>query len=224
MAFSQRPPGKSSRMGAMRSSEKLDEKATPRPGWHLTWSTIYSVPALFPLIDLACRGDHTTYIAIKVLTAKATGLHLGGLLHDFEFLQAIATLDPHQAQSLPHLRDHFLTTSPHGEHLCLVLDLLGTDVHTFRLFAPSHTVKLPIVQKIAADVVDALASLHSLNIVNAGACTSRVHFIPDLTLERYQTRQHTVCFGLGREAALCHAAAGWCQLSDPSLAARTGLE
>ena len=102
----------------------------------------------------------------------ATELARKGLTNELEFLQAIATsFTPNVLLRLPLLLDHFFTAGPHGEHLCLVFDLLSTDIGTFRHSAPGKALPLHIVQKVTADVVDALAALHSIDIIHTGLST-----------------------------------------------------
>jgi serine/threonine-protein kinase SRPK3 len=162
-----------------------------------TWLVSYTVYVCFYFrclsasLTLPTRTDKKAYKAMKILTAKATEMIRCGMLNELDVLQTIMTSHPYSAV-LPRLRDHFFTTGPHGEHLCLVLDLLSTDVGAFRLSSPTKTLALHIVQKVAGDMVEALKELHSINIIHTGALTGPLmsRLFSDFTLNRCQARQH----------------------------------
>jgi serine/threonine-protein kinase SRPK3 len=66
------------------------------------------------------------------------------------------------------LRDDFEEQGPHGVHLCLVMDILSTDVSSFRRSAPGKCLPLYMTRMIVALIVKSLESLHDLNIIHAG--------------------------------------------------------
>ncbi|KAH0826201.1 hypothetical protein J3R83DRAFT_5637 [Lanmaoa asiatica] len=69
---------------------------------------------------------------------------------------------------LPYLVDHFETGGPHGQHLCLVLPVLSTDVGRFRRSAPSKRLRCSTVKIIVAQVLEALVTLHAAHIIHTG--------------------------------------------------------
>jgi serine/threonine-protein kinase SRPK3 len=69
---------------------------------------------------------------------------------------------------LPRLFADFETDGPHGQHLCLVMSLLSTDVSSFRRSAPTKKLGLQTVKTIIVQVVEALRSLHAAHIIHTG--------------------------------------------------------
>jgi serine/threonine-protein kinase SRPK3 len=70
--------------------------------------------------------------------------------------------------TLPYLFDHFETEGPHGHHLCLVEQVLSTDVSVFRRSAPSERLGSRTVKIIIAQVLEALVPLHAAGIIHTG--------------------------------------------------------
>lgn len=69
---------------------------------------------------------------------------------------------------LPDLLDHFDTEGPYGQHLCLVLPVLSTDISRFRRSTPSKKLGFPTVKIIVAQVLEALVALHDAQIIHTG--------------------------------------------------------
>lgn len=115
------------------------------------------------------------------------------MLNELEILQVIMSSHRFSAV-LPRLRDHFFIAGPHGVHLCLVLDLLSTDIGTFRLSSPTKTLALHIVQKVAGDVVQALKELHSINVIHTGLYTSPLSHLVTLTLHSTDVKPDNILF------------------------------
>ena len=74
------------------------------------------------------------YLAAKILTLEGTSLHAAKKMQELEFLKTIQCCE--DINSLPILRDDFFVNGPGGRHLCLVMDLLSTDVSSFRCQFP----------------------------------------------------------------------------------------
>jgi serine/threonine-protein kinase SRPK3 len=70
---------------------------------------------------------------------------------------------------LPLLRDDFKEIGPHGVHLCLIIDILTTDISNFRRSAAGKHPSLRMATIIVVLVVESLESWHDLNIMHAGA-------------------------------------------------------
>ena len=101
---------------------------------------------------------------MKILTVHATRGHQQ---NELEYLEAIRNLGDDQSY-LPILRDNFKEIGPHGVHLCLVMDVLSTDVSIFRRSAPGKRLLLYITKMIVALITESLVSLHDLNIIHTG--------------------------------------------------------
>ena len=52
--------------------------------------------------------------------------------------------------------------------MCFVMNLLSTDVSSFRRSAPNKALKPYIVKNIICQVLEALMQLHSLDIIHTG--------------------------------------------------------
>jgi serine/threonine-protein kinase SRPK3 len=117
--------------------------------------------------DHAFRASDTAqYYAAKILTVHATTLHQQGLLLELEILRSIKQLTG--IHKLPHLFSDFEIAGPHGQHLCLVMSVLSTDISSFRRSAPSKQLGLQTVKIIVVQVVESLVSLQAAHIIHTG--------------------------------------------------------
>ena len=76
-----------------------------------------------------------------------------------------------QFKSLPELLDVF--SIPHSQqpvHMCMVMDVLGTDVGSFRRRSPNKALPPYTVRIIMKQAVEGLAELHNAGIVHTGIC------------------------------------------------------
>jgi hypothetical protein len=69
---------------------------------------------------------------------------------------------------LPYFVEHFKERGPHGDHLCLVMHVLGSDVGTFRRAAPRKHLTLHMTKIVVAITLEALEQLHDLGIIHTG--------------------------------------------------------
>ncbi|KAM6504154.1 Protein kinase-like domain containing protein [Amanita muscaria] len=113
------------------------------------------------------------YVAVKILSAHATEVQ-GKVACEGEILEKIQ----HQGSSSNHLgsshvlglRDHFNLTSNHGNHLCLVTDVLGSTLLSLRDQLGGGGFPTRLVKKIASQCLLALDFLHSECEVIHTAC------------------------------------------------------
>lgn len=104
------------------------------------------------------HADVKTYVAIKILTADATKMFPS---EEYEVFTKIGSADPGHPgfQHCLVLRDHFLTTSPAGDHMCFVTDVLGSCLKTLR--PPDRkTFTVPVAKRIIRQLLLALDYLH----------------------------------------------------------------
>jgi len=108
--------------------------------------------------------DGSKYQAAKILTVEATKRHQDGSSLEVEILKAIA--EDGDTYNLPILNNTFEHSGPHGHHLCLVTDVLSSDVGSFRRTAPKKALPVYMTKIIIAQVAEALKDLHRLNIIH----------------------------------------------------------
>jgi len=77
------------------------------------------------------------------------------------------------------LKDHFWHTGPHGQHKCLIFDLMGENLLAVIRFFDSTGLPMPMVKKICADTLRGVAHIQSRNIVHT-----------DIKLENVLIRRH----------------------------------
>lgn len=82
------------------------------------------------------------------------------------FLQQIAPCE--DINSLPILEDSFEEQGPEGTHLCIVLQLMSTDVSSFRRSSPTNALPLHVVKIIVLQTLEGLVQLHELDIIHTG--------------------------------------------------------
>ena len=87
-------------------------------------------------------------------------------MQELRFLKKIA--DCEDINGLPVLRDNFTITSHFGEHLCLLMDPMSSDVGSLRRSSPTKCLPIYMVKNIVASVLEGLEQLHDLSIVHTG--------------------------------------------------------
>ena len=118
------------------------------------------------VISLSKSYRSGKYLAAKILTLEGTSRHATGQIQELQFLKAIQVCD--DINSLPVLRDDFFVDGPRGRHLCFVMDLLSTDVSSFRRQFPKKALPAFWVKNIIALVLEGLEQLHDLGIIHTG--------------------------------------------------------
>lgn len=76
---------------------------------------------------------------------------------------------------LPTMRDYFHMALPHdprGIHLALVMGVNSGNLEALRRSSPTGRLPGPLVQHIVSELLLAMTTLHSLNIIHAGMCAN----------------------------------------------------
>ena len=114
------------------------------------------------------RDHDNKFFALKILTLEATEEHAKGRMLERKIMQ---TLRRHgEMEHLPYLVDTFDIDVGRGkQHICFVLNLLGSDVASLRRSALQKALPVHVVRVIIRHVLTALSYLHKLGIVHTGA-------------------------------------------------------
>lgn len=152
------------------------------------------LPRLDDMMHIVRRPGYK-YLAAKILTTEATNRNKARKMREREFLNEIVSRDT--SNQLPLLRDDFEERGPKGLHICLVMNLLSSNISSFHRSAPSKALPPYIVRNIIAMVLEALVQLHDMNIVHTGKISPIAYSKCLISSHRRQARQHTVQF-------ICH--------------------
>ena len=110
---------------------------------------------------LARDQTHHRYVALKLLTAdKSQG---SNELRVYQHLQVRRTKDETNTH-IAQLLDHFEVEGPYGNHLCLILPLLGPSLASFQ---SSRRIKIKpdVAQLLASQMIQTVDQLHKNGIV-----------------------------------------------------------
>jgi serine/threonine protein kinase len=116
------------------------------------------------------RHRQERYVAIKVLTGMATNLHDRGFMQELPVMRRVSKLI--QASGQPAyctlLRSQFVHPGKpgDGDHLCLVMDVLGADIEALQ--SDSKAYPVPLAKRILRDTLRGLAQLHASGCVHTG--------------------------------------------------------
>jgi serine/threonine protein kinase len=112
------------------------------------------------------------YVAIKALTGMATNLHDRGFMQELPVMQCVSKLIQWSGQPAhcAVLRSHFVHPGKpnDGNHLCLVMDVLGGDIEALQ--SDSKAYPVPLAKRILRDSLCGLSQLHASGCVHTGAC------------------------------------------------------
>jgi serine/threonine-protein kinase SRPK3 len=110
------------------------------------------------------------YVAIKALTGMATNLHDRGFMQELPIMQRISKLIRASGQPAycTLLHSHFVHPGKpgDGDHLCLVMDVLGADIEALQSDSKAYSV--PLAKRIPRDTLRGLAQLHASGCVHTG--------------------------------------------------------
>jgi serine/threonine-protein kinase SRPK3 len=104
--------------------------------------------------------QRNTHVAVKVLTAYSSQDH--ARLNELGILQRISKADPtHPGYShVVQILDNFRLNGPHGEHLCLVFEVLGTNIGAIRDRFDRNSLPISLTKQVSTQLLLALEYLH----------------------------------------------------------------
>ena len=108
-------------------------------------------------------------------------------LDEIELLNKITQHDPKDDKHVVHLLDHFYHRGPNGKHVCMVFETLGCSLLDLIKRTNYRGLPLPIVKRIARQVLVGLDYMHSLQIIHTDLKVPFFHlyfyylFIPSIT-------------------------------------------
>lgn len=131
------------------------------------------------------QDTRSNYAAVKILTAHATSVQ-GRLSFELDILKRVRSAGSssrHQGYShVVELKDDFCLSSPHGDHLCLVTEVLGESLDSSKRTFEQHRFPVGVVKKITKQLLLALDFLHNdCQVIHTDIKPDNIHLtIPDL--------------------------------------------
>ena len=107
-------------------------------------------------------APHKTYVAVKVLSANATGCIVSGLSAEYEVFKRIKSANPRHP-GLAHclsIRHCFILRSSAGGHICFATDVLGPNMITLRSAQPNQTFPVSVAKRIIRQILLSVDYLH----------------------------------------------------------------
>jgi serine/threonine-protein kinase SRPK3 len=105
-----------------------------------------------------------THRALKIV--KSAAEYTEAAMDEIELLNKITQQDPKDDKHVVHLLDHFNHRGPNGKHVCMVFETLGSSLLDLIKRTNYRGLPLPIVKRIAKQVLVGLAYIHDLQIIH----------------------------------------------------------
>lgn len=105
-----------------------------------------------------------THRALKIV--KSATEYTEAAMDEIEMLNKITQQDPKDDKHVVHLLDHFHHRGPNGKHVCMVFETLGCSLLDLIKRTNYRGLPLPIVKRIAKQVLVGLDYIHSLQLIH----------------------------------------------------------
>ncbi|KAI8971338.1 kinase-like protein [Trametes punicea] len=142
-----------------------------KSGWGV-YSTVWLVK------DTRSPDSSQAFAAAKLMTGVATEAHEKGQLQR----TGVPPTDEHELVTSRHViqcREHFYEQSPCGNHLCVVVEPLLQDLHSFSLHWTRRLYPPPLVRLLARQIVSGIQNLHEdYNIIHTDIKPGNTMMVP----------------------------------------------
>ncbi|GLJ54531.1 hypothetical protein SUGI_1171120 [Cryptomeria japonica] len=119
----------------------------------------------FSTVWLAWDTQLNKYVALKISRSK--DYFRETTLCEIRTLKVISEADPEDKERVVKLLDYFMHSGPNGNHVCLVLEVLGDDLRTLLTHYSGKGIPLHMVKEICFQILRGLDFLHrKLSIIH----------------------------------------------------------
>lgn len=107
-------------------------------------------------------------VSIKVIAASES-TKKNQELKVLEHLQTNGKRSSHPGRSnVAQLLDSFDHKGPNGQHICVVMELLGPTLFKIAEISPEYRLKADLARRVSGQIVNAVAYLHSCGVTHGG--------------------------------------------------------
>ena len=122
---------------------------------------------------LAQDSEEDRYVALKIIQARDS-IPESKELKTHAFMQAQLPID--KQDMIVALHDHFWLDGPNGRHLCLVFEVAGPSLASFRRWDQWRKIRPDVVRKLGLQAVQGLMALHEAKIVYGDLSAGNILF------------------------------------------------
>lgn len=113
------------------------------------------------------------HVALKILTSRCYGGEKE--VYELAILQCVTSADPRHPgyRHVLGLLDHFVHVGPHGDHVCLVHEVMCRNLHEFSFHFEYRQLPLDLVREVARQMLRGLEYLHDVcGVIHTGNFTA----------------------------------------------------
>ncbi|KAH3765529.1 Protein kinase dsk1 [Pelomyxa schiedti] len=105
--------------------------------------------------------DMTTGDLVALKIVKSAQHYTEAAVDEIQILEVITSNDPGSTKCCAHLLDHFRITGPHGTHVCMAFEVLGSNLLDLIKAYRYRGIPTPIVKYITAQILIGLDYMHT---------------------------------------------------------------